>query len=152
GTFLGDARVDQAEWDGTVPLRIAPFELHLVREGTAIAQPTPRPKADRPPAAPLPPWRREGAIEVELRPRTETRAREAQEQDAAREMEFPRSILKGPMVSAAGLHASGYPVGECEYLAVGGGLGSFVWVDHLRCYGVPASAIRVAGDMNWNLD
>ena len=35
---------------------------------------------------------------------------------------------------------------EVRFCAVGGGLGSFVWVDHLRCYGIPASDIRVLGD------
>ena len=87
GTFIGDARIDQAPWDRTQPLRIEPFELRLVEEGTAIVPPRPqpeRPQPQRPPAAPLPPRRHEGAIEVELRPRTEIRASEAQEQDAVR--------------------------------------------------------------------
>ncbi len=51
----------------------------------------------------------------------------------------------GPVVSAAELWASGWPVEEVNFLAVGGGLGSFVWVDHLRVFGVPARRIRVVG-------
>src|SRR5262245_46421636 len=31
GTFIGDARIDQARWDRTQALRIEPFELRLVQ-------------------------------------------------------------------------------------------------------------------------
>lgn len=48
-------------------------------------------------------------------------------------------------VSLEDLTNSGYPLTEVKFCAVGGGLGSFVWVDHLRCYGVPADAIAVVG-------
>ncbi|MEM7126859.1 MAG: hypothetical protein AAF702_11065 [Chloroflexota bacterium] len=37
------------------------------------------------------------------------------------------------------------PIEETCYLALGGGLGSFVWVDHLRIYGVPAKDIIAVG-------
>ena len=39
GTFIGDEQIDRAPWDGTEPLRIEPFELHLAREGAPIATP-----------------------------------------------------------------------------------------------------------------
>jgi pSer/pThr/pTyr-binding forkhead associated (FHA) protein len=48
-------------------------------------------------------------------------------------------------VDVEALTASGYPISEVKFCAVGGGLGSFVWVDHLRCYGVPTSHIAVVG-------
>ena len=48
-------------------------------------------------------------------------------------------------VTVEALHASGHPVEEVRFCAVGGGLGSFVWVDHLRCYGVAAEDIRAIG-------
>lgn len=37
-------------------------------------------------------------------------------------------------------------VEEVTYAALGGGLGSFTWVDHLRIFGVDASQIRVMGN------
>jgi pSer/pThr/pTyr-binding forkhead associated (FHA) protein len=37
------------------------------------------------------------------------------------------------------------PVSETTYLALGGGLGSFVWVDYLRVCGVKADQIKVIG-------
>jgi hypothetical protein len=43
------------------------------------------------------------------------------------------------------IHASGHNVEEIGFLAIGGGLGSFTWVDHLRVYGADASDIRVVG-------
>ncbi|MBF9045445.1 FHA domain-containing protein [Rhodobacterales bacterium HKCCE4037] len=57
------------------------------------------------------------------------------------EMEFADK----DMVGIEALRASGHPVEEVKFCAVGGGLGSFVWVDHLRCYGIPASDIRAIG-------
>ena len=31
-TYIGDAEVDQAPWDGALPIRIASFEIHLVAQ------------------------------------------------------------------------------------------------------------------------
>src|SRR5215510_5156183 len=53
GTFIGDAKVDRAPWDGRTPIRIEPYELHLVRDGAEPARP---PRAERRPRTePLPP-------------------------------------------------------------------------------------------------
>lgn len=43
------------------------------------------------------------------------------------------------------LHATGLPVDECDYLAVGAGLGSFIWTDLLRISGVRADKIVALG-------
>lgn len=48
-------------------------------------------------------------------------------------------------VTVEALKASGHPVEEVRFCAVGGGLGSFVWVDHLRCYGIKTADIKVIG-------
>lgn len=48
-------------------------------------------------------------------------------------------------VSYASLAKTGRIEAEVEYLALGGGVGSFIWVDHLRVFGVPASQIRAVG-------
>lgn len=59
---------------------------------------------------------------------------------------FPDAEFDGAdVVSVEALRASGHPVEETRFCAVGGGLGSFVWVDHLRCYGVKAQDIKVIG-------
>ena len=59
---------------------------------------------------------------------------------------FPDAEFAGKdMVAVETLRASGAPVEEIRFVAVGGGLGSFVWVDHLRCYGIPASDIKAIG-------
>jgi pSer/pThr/pTyr-binding forkhead associated (FHA) protein len=58
----------------------------------------------------------------------------------------PRQFLEARQVSVQDLHATGIPVKEdWDYVAVGGGLGSFTWVDHLRIFGVPADRIAVIG-------
>ena len=43
------------------------------------------------------------------------------------------------------LHATGLPVDEVEYATIGAGLGSFVWVDFLRIYGVKTGQIAALG-------
>src|SRR5262249_2299164 len=66
--------------------------------------------------------------------------------NAPNEMRFPRNIFKNEIVNAAELKASEYFAGEYTYISIGGGLGSFVWVDHLRVFGVGTGDIRAIGD------
>lgn len=58
---------------------------------------------------------------------------------------FPGNLFASLTVSVPAIKSSGKLAAEVTYLAIGGGLGSFVWVDHLRVFGVPAAAIRVLG-------
>src|SRR5262249_54387453 len=56
GTFIGDRRVEGREpWDGAAPVRIAPYELQLVREEVTRAPKT------APSTAPAPGPRHDGA-------------------------------------------------------------------------------------------
>jgi pSer/pThr/pTyr-binding forkhead associated (FHA) protein len=43
------------------------------------------------------------------------------------------------------IHATGVPMEEVEYATIGGGLGSFIWVDLLRVGGVSTDQIRALG-------
>jgi pSer/pThr/pTyr-binding forkhead associated (FHA) protein len=54
---------------------------------------------------------------------------------------FPPASFRQPFVSVHHLRTSGLHLTETIYLAIGGGLGSFAWVDHLRVAGVPAEQI-----------
>lgn len=58
---------------------------------------------------------------------------------------FPPPAFQAENVSVQTLHATGLPVDECDYLAIGAGLGSFVWVDLLRISGVRADKILALG-------
>ena len=58
---------------------------------------------------------------------------------------FPPPIFEAPVVPIAALSATGLPIDETVYLAIGGGLGSFVWVDHLVVHGVDPRAIVSIG-------
>jgi pSer/pThr/pTyr-binding forkhead associated (FHA) protein len=58
---------------------------------------------------------------------------------------FPPPLFQNELVAVQAVHATGKPVEECDYLAVGAGLGSFVWVDLLRLSGVPADKIMALG-------
>ncbi|MCY6494431.1 FHA domain-containing protein [Leptolyngbya sp. GGD] len=55
----------------------------------------------------------------------------------------PPALFAADRVSVSALHASGYPVDEIDYAAIGGGMGSFVWVDTLRIAGVKPEQIAV---------
>jgi pSer/pThr/pTyr-binding forkhead associated (FHA) protein len=58
---------------------------------------------------------------------------------------FPPAIFEAPVVPVASLGATGLPIDETVYLAIGGGLGSFVWVDHLVVHGADPRAIVAIG-------
>ncbi|HEX6777921.1 MAG TPA: FHA domain-containing protein [Ktedonobacterales bacterium] len=54
---------------------------------------------------------------------------------------FPPASFQQPFVTMQQLRGSRLPLTETTYLAIGGGMGSFAWVDHLRVAGVPAEQI-----------
>ncbi len=58
---------------------------------------------------------------------------------------LPLGGMRQQIIPLSELHRSRLPVMETTYLAVGGGIGSFTWVDHLRIYGVPAEQIMAIG-------
>ncbi|KYC41324.1 hypothetical protein WA1_21695 [Scytonema hofmannii PCC 7110] len=58
---------------------------------------------------------------------------------------FPPSVFQEEQVPVQALHATGLPVGESDYLAVGAGLGSYIWVDLLRMSGVRSENIVALG-------
>jgi pSer/pThr/pTyr-binding forkhead associated (FHA) protein len=58
---------------------------------------------------------------------------------------FPPPAFAADKVEIQAIHATGLPVYECDYLAVGAGLGSFIWVDLLTISGVKANKIIAVG-------
>ena len=58
---------------------------------------------------------------------------------------FPPLIFREEKVPVQALHATGLPVDETDYLALGAGLGSYIWVDLLRIYGVNSEKIIALG-------
>ncbi|MDM9382187.1 FHA domain-containing protein [Chlorogloeopsis sp. ULAP01] len=58
---------------------------------------------------------------------------------------FPPPVFQQQQISVQALHATGLPVEETEYLGVGAGLGSFVWIDLLRISGVSIDKIIALG-------
>ncbi|MGB3518875.1 MAG: FHA domain-containing protein [Elainellaceae cyanobacterium] len=58
---------------------------------------------------------------------------------------FPPLLFQQPHVSLRDLMDTGLPIREFDYVALGAGLGSFVWVDLLRLGGVPAQQILAIG-------
>ncbi len=60
---------------------------------------------------------------------------------ASAEEVFPPASFQQPFVSMQHLQSLRLPLTETIYLAIGGGMGSFAWIDHLRVAGVPAEHI-----------
>ncbi|MCL6752787.1 FHA domain-containing protein [Nostoc sp. CCCryo 231-06] len=58
---------------------------------------------------------------------------------------FPPLAFQAQNVAVQALHATGLPVDESDYLAIGAGLGSFFWTDLLRISGVQAEKIVALG-------
>ncbi len=54
-------------------------------------------------------------------------------------------IFGQSQIDPQAIHATGLPVEEVEYATIGGGLGSFIWVDLLRISGVSSDRIRGLG-------
>ena len=90
------------------------------------------------------------SVEIDIAPNTTLREEEKRLREAARHMSFPRSVFQSDIVAIKTIRASGFLAAEYAYLALGGGIGSFVWVDHLRIFGVSRQSICVLGDYDWN--
>lgn len=58
---------------------------------------------------------------------------------------FPPPVFQEEKVFVQAVHATGLPVDECDYAAIGAGLGSFIWVDLLRIGGVKIDKIVALG-------
>ncbi|MBD2580284.1 FHA domain-containing protein [Oscillatoria sp. FACHB-1406] len=58
---------------------------------------------------------------------------------------FPPPAFQNREVAVQDLHATGLEVDERDYAAIGGGVGSFVWVDCLRIFGVEPERIVALG-------
>lgn len=61
------------------------------------------------------------------------------------EYTFPPACFDKAQVSLRDLEQTGLPITETTYLAVGGGMGSFIWVDHLLIFGVKPNQVAVIG-------
>lgn len=67
------------------------------------------------------------------------------QEEATPRSSFPPAAFAAERVSITAINATGLPIEESDYVALGGGMGSFAWVDTLRCYGVRAEQIVVLG-------
>lgn len=57
----------------------------------------------------------------------------------------PPAFLQAQQVAVQALYATRLQVDETEYAAIGAGLGSYIWVDLLRIWGVQSSQIMALG-------
>jgi pSer/pThr/pTyr-binding forkhead associated (FHA) protein len=55
------------------------------------------------------------------------------------------ALFQQQQIDPQAIHATGLTVEEIDYATIGGGLGSFIWVDLLRIAGVGTDRVRVLG-------
>jgi pSer/pThr/pTyr-binding forkhead associated (FHA) protein len=60
-------------------------------------------------------------------------------------LNFPPPAFQAQAVEVQDLHATGLEVDEVDYATIGAGLGSFIWVDCLRIFGVRPEQIVAVG-------
>lgn len=139
GTRVAGRQIQgSATWSPESEVQIGPFTLRVRftdRQAAAPAQPAARqapPAAGRPAPHAAPP---------------QPAGRPASPPPGAGggRSNFPGRLFEQRIVPIRDVQASGKLSGEVNFVAVGGGFGSFCWVDHLRIYGVPTSDIRVIG-------
>ncbi|MGE4188223.1 MAG: FHA domain-containing protein, partial [Hyphomicrobiaceae bacterium] len=123
GTRIDGRRITTATWSPGEVLQIGPISLRYAWVVPVVEA---------------------SSLDSELAPSEEAVIDVASEA-SERPTQFPGALFDEPIVSIEDIKASDKLVAEIEYLAIGGGCGSFCWVDHLRCYGVPAASIRVVG-------
>ncbi|HZV21306.1 MAG TPA: hypothetical protein VE986_07145, partial [Hyphomicrobiales bacterium] len=112
--------ITRQQWDLADPIVAEPYSIEIAsRDRDDAAQPLTVPRLDK--------------IDLQSGP------------DLPADAHFASKLFQSRTVTIAALRSTGLPIIECDYLAIGGGLGSFAWVDHLRVFGVPAEAIRVVG-------
>ena len=148
GTYLAGRRLTApAVWAPESELRIGPFLLRVrwteKPAGASAGDPDATVISPSPAASPAPSPAPRPAPAPRNRPQApaEAEAPGAVPQRTA----FPGRLFEQRIVPLRDIKASGKLAAEVNYVAVGGGIGSFCWVDHLRIYGVPASDIRVLG-------
>ncbi|MBA2634266.1 MAG: FHA domain-containing protein [Chloroflexi bacterium] len=132
GSFVQEERIQAAELHVGDRFRLGPVYFELDRaeasqrrlaisaEGTSIVEPSsPRSNA--------------------------TRVLPALADTPEEEGVLPSRLLENETISERDVEAAGVPVTVTECLALGGGLGSFMWVDYLRNSGVSHRDITVVG-------
>lgn len=129
GTFLNRARIKSAPWPAGQAVTIGPYVLEYEIVDVAGTAPA---RADE----------RAGATVVVTPAAAEPQRRTPPASIGAA---FPGKLFEQAVVPMSAIRQTGMLAGEIGYVGIGGGVGNFVWVDHLRIYGVAAADIRVIG-------
>ena len=138
GIFVNSNRQARSVINSGDILKIGPYEITLsftLNRSTPVSSPTPI-------SAPTP-----TNSTIQFNPGTNLPDPTLPPQQAVTPLgsSFPPPIFQEEKVPVQALHATGLRVDETDYLALGAGLGSFIWVDFLRLYGVRSEKIIALG-------
>jgi pSer/pThr/pTyr-binding forkhead associated (FHA) protein len=134
GTFVNGQPQKRAIIENGDSVQVGPYHINLSLV-TAASQPTQLPAS--------------GDSQIFFNPQTnlpDPRLYQAPPPVAApAARNFPPPAFQSQLVDVNAIHATGYPVEQTDYLAIGGGLGSYIWADLLRIFGVKAHQIAALG-------
>jgi len=82
---------------------------------------------------------------ISFHPDTDLPEPEVQRKTVTATSDFPPTIFQSQQVSVRDLYATNLPIYQIDYAAIGAGLGSFIWVDFLRIFGVKVRQIVAIG-------
>lgn len=135
GTFVNGQKVEQSVLRPGDTIKIGPYTLSVISQVSEYST-----QAELDPAA-----FQTGSPDQATLAFDEEDALRAVAAIRSAQSDFPPSLFQAEQVSLDSLRQTGVPIDEIPYLAIGGGIGSFVWVDHLRVFGVPTDQITVIG-------
>ncbi|MEM6327792.1 MAG: FHA domain-containing protein, partial [Bacteroidota bacterium] len=130
GTFHEGQRITSATLGESGTVRLGPYRVEVRLAGVEAKAP------EVPPRRPAAPPREDEDVSISL---------DGPPEPVVIARDFPPALFDEPVVPVEALRADGRPVQEASYVAIGGGLGNFVWVDMLRIGGVPPNDILVLG-------
>ncbi len=141
GTFVGAEKVAVAHLGSSGSFSIRPYSISVWMAGEPEPKRTPPPTV-APTEAPV-------AVQDDVGEEASIFFDDEHGQltptpPAVEERGFPPPSFADATVSVANLKRD-FPIDEFVYLGIGGGLGTFIWVDNLRVYGVPTQGIGVIG-------
>ncbi len=149
GTFIEGRRITRTPLRDGASFQMGPFDISVdfgpavqaqaASQGLLAPRYGPAPALNAAQAAPVPPPVGQNEATLIFQHGADAPLPAAPPTPAAEV--FPPPIFRQPFVSVQALRGSGLPITETTYLTIGGGMGSFAWVDHLRVAGVPAEQI-----------
>lgn len=139
GTWLNGQPCHQAQLQAGDTIRIAGYTFNIASPGQVSAKDTSLAEAE------YKPLQVNHRAEATLTFSEQTGHLLPRAQPIQAQPDFPPPLFAQTYVPIRELQATALPLSQTTYLTIGGGLGSFAWVDHLLIYGAKPSQVVAIG-------